>query len=175
MIIIYPIIIGIVIVGIGSFLYSLQPASYGTSAPLPSTQQYIWMKGSPMPTPRFEVSVEALDGKVYVVGGTDRNGDLTDIVEVYDPQTDEWSTAASTPEPLDHTGLAAYNGKLYLVGGFKDGRTPTDTLFIYDPKTDKWEEGSSMPTSRAGLSADFIDGILYAVGGSTGDNKGQQS
>jgi hypothetical protein len=45
-------------------------------------QENNWMIGSPMPTPRFEVSAEALNGKIYVVGGVDKNEYLTDIVEV---------------------------------------------------------------------------------------------
>jgi N-acetylneuraminic acid mutarotase len=74
-----------------------------------------------MPTPRFEVSVETLNGKIYVIGGVDKNEYLTDIVEVYDPQTDKWSTVAPIPEPSDHTGLASYDGKLYLTGGTRAG------------------------------------------------------
>jgi predicted metal-binding protein len=72
-----------------------------------------------MPTPRFEVSAEKLDGMIYVVGGEDESGDLLDIVEVYDPSRDGWSVAAPIPESLDHFGLSSYDGKLYLVGGFR--------------------------------------------------------
>ena len=77
-----------------------------------------WHTGSPMPTPRFEISACILDGKVYVIGGVDKNEYLTDNVEVYDPETNSWRTVAPIPEPLDHTGLASHNGKLYLIGGF---------------------------------------------------------
>src|SRR5215204_1122042 len=170
------VIIGFLLLHFFPPFFSFLGLSYGTATiSPPSTEQGYWTVGSPMPTPGFEVSAEALNGKIYVVGGSDDNGDLTDIVEVYDLKSDKWSTAAPIPEPLDHTGLASYEGKLYLIGGFKERRTPTDTLFIYDPQTDTWKEGSPMPTARAGLSADFIDGILYAVGGSTGDNRGQKA
>jgi hypothetical protein len=38
----------------------------------------------------------------------------TDLVEVYDPHTDKWSTAAPLPEKLDHTA-APYEGKIFIV------------------------------------------------------------
>ena len=125
-----------------------------------------------MPTPRFEISACILDGKVYVMGGVDKNEYLTDTVEVYDTETDSWSTAAPIPEPLDHTGLASHDGKLYLIGGFGERNAPSNDLYIYDPSRDEWDKGHPMPTARGGLTADFIEGILYAVGGSTGDNRG---
>jgi N-acetylneuraminic acid mutarotase len=37
-----------------------------------------------MPTPRNEISACILDGKIYVIGGVDKNEYLTDTVEVYD-------------------------------------------------------------------------------------------
>jgi hypothetical protein len=44
-----------------------------------------WSTLAPMPTARQEVSVSVLDGKVFVIGGYDVNGQSTATVEVYDP------------------------------------------------------------------------------------------
>lgn len=138
--------------------------------------EHDWINGSPMPTPRTEISATILDGKIYVVGGKTKN-EQTNIVEVYDPKLDKWSTDVSPlPIALDHSASDTYNGKIYLVGGFiEDGgsRHAINSLFIYDPVINKWKEGQPMLTSRAGLTAKFINGTLYAIGGSTGDNAGQ--
>jgi N-acetylneuraminic acid mutarotase len=159
-------------------IFSTLVLSFGTSTIKSSTQEHGWTLGSPMPTPRTEIAAAIMDGKIYIVGGKTKT-ELTDVVEVYDPSSDTWSTNISRlPLPIDHIGLDTYNGKLYAVGGFIEPdkgshRRATNSLLIYDPVKNKWEEGEPMPTARAGLTAKFIDGILYAIGGSTGDNEGQ--
>lgn len=132
-------------------------------------QSSFWSSGESMPIPRQEIAGALLDGKIYIVGGSDQDG-LKDNVDVFDPKTDEWGTAAPLPEPRNHIAVAAYDGKLYSVGGFDDERVPTDQLLIYDPETDEWQEGEPMPAARAALTAEFIDGSLYAVGGVDADH-----
>lgn len=154
----------IVLVGGICVLHTLKPAT-STSIIQSQIQSSFWSKGEKMPTPREEVAAALLDGKIYVIGGSDADNVIQDIVEVYDPRTDEWSTAAPLPEPRDHIGVAVYGGKLYVVGGFNQEDIPTDQLLIYDPKTDQWQEGRPMPAARGALAADFINGTLYAVGG----------
>jgi hypothetical protein len=59
----------------------------------------------------------------------------TDLVEVYDPRTDKWSTAAPLPEKLDHTA-APYEGKIFIVGGgFNKNGISTNVSFIYNLAT----------------------------------------
>lgn len=128
-----------------------------------------------MPTARTEISAELLDGRIYVVGGSDQE-DALDTAEVFDPSENRWSSISPLAIALDHAGLTSHDGKLYLVGGFttsSEGRHPTNILLTHDPQEDKWIEEAPMSNARAGLSADFIDGILYAIGGSTSDNEGQ--
>ena len=51
-----------------------------------------------MSVERFGHASVVLDGKIYVMGGTD--GDELDTVEVYDPQADSWQRVASMPQCL---------------------------------------------------------------------------
>ena len=139
------------------------------SSPAPPSadtpQNRSWVARAEMPTPRSEAGSDALNAKIYIVGGYDVSGNTTDIMEVYDSRIDEWSTAASLPQPLDHPAVASHDNKLYVVGGFYSDRKTSDRLFIYDPVSNKWQEGPPMPSPRAALTANFVDGILYAVGG----------
>ena len=130
-----------------------------------SLSEISWTAGTTMPTPRTEGTSAEVDGKIYIIGGSDRNQKYVDTVEVYDATTDKWSTAAPLPIPVYHTGSAAYNGKIYVVGGFVEGKKPTDSLLIYDPVTNKWQKGKPLPGPRGALTAGFINGTLYAVGG----------
>jgi Kelch motif len=165
--------------GLTSFIFLLLviPVSsiYATVATISQTPQLsdntghtksFWTNGSPIPTPRTEVSVTSLGDAVYVIGGFDTYGHPTNIVEIYNTKNNIWSSAAHLPHPLHHTAATSFGGKVYVVGGFLDSHwTPSDRLFIYDPLKNQWYEGKQMPTARGALTANFINGILYAVGG----------
>src|SRR5918993_3097016 len=73
-----------------------------------------WQIRTPMPSVRTEVAAVELGGKIYVVGGYQKNGDL---VEEYDPAQDSWRRRASLPRPLHHAGATAVRGKIYVIGG----------------------------------------------------------
>jgi N-acetylneuraminic acid mutarotase len=126
-----------------------------------------WSTAAKMPTPRTELLADALDKKIYVMGGIDysKNRQL-DKVEIYDTNKNEWITSAKPmPTPVDHGAAVAYNGKIYVPGGFIKGKVPTNKLFIYDILNDEWEEGKPLSSPRGALAAQFINGTLYVVGG----------
>jgi N-acetylneuraminic acid mutarotase len=131
------------------------------------TTESFWTTAAPLPTPRTEVATTILENKIYVIGGFDEFGQVTDTVEVYSVANDSWTEAAPLPEPLHHTAAASYEGKIYVVGGYTSPWHPSNKLFIYDSVQNKWQEGKSMPTSRGALNANFINGTLYAIGGSS--------
>jgi N-acetylneuraminic acid mutarotase len=132
-----------------------------------STTESFWTAGVPMPTPRTEVTAAVLEDDIYVIGGFDEFGQVTDIVEVYNIANNTWGNAAAPlPEPLHHTAASSYNGKIYVAGGYTAPWSPSNKLFIYDPVQNSWEEVRPMPTARGALNVNFVNGILYAIGGS---------
>ena len=76
-----------------------------------------WTMKAPIPTPRNEVALAAVAGKIHVIGGGVA-GVAGTYHDEYDPATDRWRTRAPLPHGLDHIGTAALNGKIYTVGGF---------------------------------------------------------
>ena len=129
-------------------------------------QQEIWEWHEPMPTPRGEHTVIAIDDMIYVIGGHDVFYNGLSIVEVYDTKNDSWSTVSPMPKGLHHMGIAVHDEKIYVVGGYEQGwRKASNSLFIYDPTSDIWTAARNMPTARGGLTAEFIGDTLYAVGG----------
>jgi N-acetylneuraminic acid mutarotase len=133
-----------------------------------------------MPTPRSEVAVAAVAGKIYVVGGFEADGSPSDKVEVYDPVTDAWGEIAPLPEPRHHTAATAVADIfLYVIGGF--GTTfsdPQSTVYRYDTTRQTWEERASLPTARGGHAVTpgpcprVAAPCLYAIGGS---DEGQEN
>jgi hypothetical protein len=69
-----------------------------TASRVPSqTGAGIWQGRFPLPSPRSEVAVTALEEKAYVIGGFTPEGGITKSVGVYDP--------ASTPGNGERTFL----------------------------------------------------------------------
>lgn len=132
-----------------------------------------WTSRAPIPTNRPYASAGVIDGKLYVVGGCTFScspGGTTNVLEVYDPSTNTWTSAA--PMPTARAGLATgvIGGKLYAAGGFQYCAGPCpiyNTLEVYDPATNTWTTKAPMPTARAQMGGSVINGELHLVGGTT--------
>ena len=89
-----------------------------------------WTSGTPIPAGVAEGAAIATVGinapvRIYVMGGEttyDRNGvthgNVTDLNQVYNPESNTWSTGALLPTELHFFGLAAVNDTLYAIGGW---------------------------------------------------------
>jgi N-acetylneuraminic acid mutarotase len=131
-----------------------------------------WLTLAPMPTARQELATAALNGKIYAIGGYDSSGTPTNIVEVYDPTTNTWSSAHPIPRALHHNSAAVAAGKLYSFGG------PSTQTFVYDELNDSWSEVASMLffhvlTPAVGVFNDKIY-VAGGVNGGVGNSKQNQ-
>ena len=81
-----------------------------------------------MPVARTEVAVAALDGKLYVIGGSTADVDALTSVEEYDPKANEWRERAPLPEGLNHMAATTLNGKIYTVGDLQGARRAIRTV-----------------------------------------------
>ena len=128
-----------------------------------------WFTRGPLPTPRQEMPLALLDGKVYVPGGFNRNGNGVPIVEVFEPAANRWSTLADLPAALNHLAIAALNGKLYVVGGYTGSSFSSQgRVYEYDFQSNAWNRKSVMPTARGAHIAQACNGKIYAIGGANG-------
>jgi N-acetylneuraminic acid mutarotase len=125
-----------------------------------------WHSAATIPTARAEVAAAVIDRKIYVVGGFTENGQNSDVVEVYDVDSDAWSSIEPMPERLDHAMAAAANGKLYVIGGWRVfGEQASDAVHEYDPGAGEWRTVASMPFPRAAGAAASDGSTIYVVGG----------
>jgi streptogramin lyase len=120
-----------------------------------------WSAKSSMPTARNHGTTAVYDGKIYVIGGQGgqpAQQQPLDIVEIYDPESDAWTTGlVPMPSPqhwLGSSGSPVSNGIIYVTAG--------DIVYSYDPQADSWETLNSMPGSACGIAA--INGSIYAIG-----------
>jgi N-acetylneuraminic acid mutarotase len=133
-----------------------------------------WQTRSPMPTTRNHAAVGVVNNKIYVIGGRVGNAFITrasntDVVEEYDPATDQWGDLkASMPTARSATAWGTYKGKIYVAGG----EVRTDRMAgtfraveAYDPATNKWLTLPPMEFARHGLAGDVVGNRLHLVSG----------
>ena len=127
-----------------------------------------------VPNQRNHLGVVAVGNKLYVAGGRFGGGvgsEMTDIVEIYDPATNSWSTGASMLAPRAGVTAVSANGCVYLIGGEGNDADPMgvfDRNELYDPTTNSWHSLPPLPTAMHGITgAAFLDGLIYVPGGAT--------
>jgi len=70
-----------------------------------------------MPTPRWKFSATVVSGKIYAIGGYNKGAFKTlsakrfSTVEVYDPQTNEWTREAHMPTRRAAHAVSVVDGR----------------------------------------------------------------
>jgi N-acetylneuraminic acid mutarotase len=138
-----------------------------------------WETKKPMPTSRYELEANAVNGRIYLIGGiTDNYRSIhTAVNEVYDPTTDSWTTKQQAPFAVARYASAVVENKIYIMGGglgFNE-RSRNETLNqisnqIYNAEKDTWSLGASLPTYTYYAAAGATAGVMapkriYVVGG----------
>jgi N-acetylneuraminic acid mutarotase len=133
-----------------------------------------WRARSPMPTARNHAAIGVVNGKIYVIGGRVGAAFIgvasnTDVVEEYDPATDQWGAIkARMPTARSAVAWGVHGGKVYVAGGeFQDDRLMAAfrALEAYDPATNRWTALPRMPVPRHGLAGAVIGNRLHLVSG----------
>jgi len=141
-----------------------------------------WDNRTSMPTTRHRLDANVVDGKIYLIGGYDRSlpygGDATDINEVYDPETDTWSTKTPMLARKCDYASAVVGDKIHIIGGYSIvGHTEWNLHQIYDTKTDKWSYGAPFPhqilsSEKAGVTSGLDAPVRIYVFGEMRDTGG---
>jgi len=129
----------------------------------PSTDS--WTKLTPMPIPAVGPAVAAMNGKIYVFGGFNRNTwSANSNVQIYDISTNTWTKGKDMPTPRSWTRALVLDGKIYVIGGVGHGYRRD--VEAYDPIKDTWEIKSPiLPRERYLHAAIAYNGKIYVIGG----------
>ncbi|GMS83205.1 hypothetical protein PENTCL1PPCAC_5380, partial [Pristionchus entomophagus] len=126
-----------------------------------------WSLRESMSTSRVSTASCVLDGKLFVIGGTDfLIPGVWDDGEYYDTKKDRWTPIAPMKKEREGCAAIALNGMIYVVGGFEITRIPQFAMHFfadverYDPSTDSWTTLSSMNIGRANCSLTISCGKL---------------
>jgi N-acetylneuraminic acid mutarotase len=143
-----------------------------------------WSAASTMPTGTGDSGVAALDGKIYVVGGSSffphilpMSSDMgsgtwgSSVNYEYDPQTDKWRQRAPLPIGLSHVGVVGFNHRLYVFGGFTSliHANAQNAALVYDPAANSWQWLPPLSSRRGSVSAVEVNGKIHVFGGRSHD------
>jgi non-specific serine/threonine protein kinase len=117
-----------------------------------------------LPTEREHLSVVAVDGKVYAVGG--RKVSNKGAVEVYDPATNAWTSLPDMPTPRGGMAIGVLGSTIHTAGGENLNAMSTYPQHeVLDLATGTWSRGPDLPTKRHGLAAAVVGDRWYVIGG----------
>lgn len=122
---------------------------------------------------RSELAVNAVNGKIYLIGGSFHImwSIPSNLTEVYDPETDTWTTKASMPTAVYGCASAVVNNKIYVIENSYSGEIQNFRLNqIYDQETDTWSYGQPIPIRAAEAATAATTGVyapkrIYVIGG----------
>ena len=119
-----------------------------------------WQTRAPMPVSRQELATGVLNGKVYVIGGYDGNGNSTATVQVHNPTRGTWASAHSIPYAVNHNAAAVAGGNLYSFGA------GAGEVFVYNPNNNSWvARASSHYVHSQTAAVGVISNNIYVAGG----------
>lgn len=131
----------------------------------PATRQ--WTELAPMPVALCHAAAVAVQGRVYVIGGTNTSGDAYNAaVFAYEPGINRWRTV-EMPMPYAVTGAAAAveGTTIYVIGGSISGGACLRKVMAFETLTERWAVRDSLSTPRCEAGAAQLNGRIYAVGG----------
>jgi hypothetical protein len=108
-----------------------------------------------------------INGRLYAVGGWDTGGVPDPKLEIYDPESNSWTTGAPNPKPFSAAGSAVLDGRLYVVGGCTDSACGATDVMAYEAATNTWSQKAPYPEPISWESCGTISGLVYCAGGTT--------
>ncbi len=122
----------------------------------------VWQSEAAMPAPRADLSLVALSGKLYAIGGAFDD----EALFVFDPESREWESL-DAPAGIIRSGASALalGDEIIIAGGF-EGDAPITRVDIFNAQSGEWREAASLPEGRAGAAIALDeDGRVHLFGG----------
>jgi hypothetical protein len=153
--------------GVNGKVYAISGKNNYLNGVLKSVEEYdpstdTWSQKADIPEGRYGYSNAVYQGKIFVIGGA--NKDVTSRVDVFDPSSNTWVQKTSMTTARYGQGSCELNGKIYVIGGYS-GKATLPTLEVYDIATDKWEKKKDLPLPATKLSVISANSKVYAIGG----------
>ncbi|XP_046596989.1 uncharacterized protein LOC124294665 [Neodiprion lecontei] len=127
----------------------------------------IWFNEPGMLTPRQNFSLVVSHGKMFAIGGQDRNGMALRTVESFDPIECVWRKVRPMFTARIGPASAKYQNRIWVAGGMtKSKKEPLSReVECYDPLENLWLKAAALRSPRCFASMYVVSGCLYVIGG----------
>lgn len=137
------------------------------------TPSISWSNAPNAPSGRVEPEVVQVGDKMFVMGGFDGDLNVNRRNDIFNLETQTWSSGAQLPEGAarTHGGMVSDGQYIYLISGQYEkgyGRSTTRS-YRYDIEKDSWIQWISLPVKRYGGATVYQDGEIYYFGGAKED------
>jgi hypothetical protein len=155
---------------VGSDVYVAGGMVGETGRPLATFQRYDtrqdeWTTLTQLPVPTRAAAAAAIDGVIYVIGGTTPAGNTTNV---WAWQGGAWKRKAPLPAPRFNHAAVAVGTRIWVLGGFADGEEHDD-VFVYDTQADLWRRSRPLPRPTHAFGAVALGAEIWVVGGRRGE------
>lgn len=123
-----------------------------------------WKEMPSMGYARYGAVVVATGSKIYVMGGWDGIGSVSNIVEEYDTNSGVWTRKSNMNTAVVYAAGALVGNQIYVLGGYT-GSTITNRNQVYNITTNSWSLATNLPQARSGSGATVVGGKIYLIGG----------
>jgi N-acetylneuraminic acid mutarotase len=140
-----------------------------TALALDLTADHLAWKKIKQPFERRALAAASYQGKVFVLGGFDQDDEAKLRTDVYDPQTDRWTTGPELPGPSSNgfsPAACTHKGKLYV--SVADG-----TLYRLDDAAAAWQKVAKTTPRVVHRLVSYESQILVIGGASKSGNLDQ--
>ncbi|MCR8983476.1 galactose oxidase [Brevibacillus laterosporus] len=108
-------------------------------------------------------------GKFHAIGGSADSGP-TNIVEVFDPVSNKWTSAQSMPTSLSSINAVSLDNTIHTFGGIERNTDYTNLVYSFNPETNSWVSKNPMPFK--GYAVPFIkNDSIYVIHNNYNEDK----
>ncbi|KAH6941717.1 hypothetical protein HPB50_022928 [Hyalomma asiaticum] len=138
--------------------FSLDALEYDGPAPSAycfclDIERMSWRKCASMSQPRACHACAVVGQRIYVAGGKDSTGRITDTAEYFDVEAGRWERVPNLPRPLMASAATYFNSRIWVLGGITyssaDRCKVTSTVFEFDLQESRWFRSTSLWTPLA--------------------------
>ncbi len=133
------------------------------AGPVLADLDFRWSPLPPLPAPRSNGALVALERDLYFLGGNGPGGASASCWRL--ESGGRWRPLPDLPGPRYTHGAAVVDGRIFVVGGLGADGQPLARVDIYDPQAGLWQPGPSLAAPRSRLAVAAVDGHLVAAGG----------
>ncbi len=133
-----------------------------------------WLNGKPLLQAREKHGAQSYNGKFYVMGGQDPQGNYLNSVEIYNLATKNWSQSSDMLISKSLFSTVRSGQFIYVWGGLGASGITTD-IMIYDTETDTFSHKAYIPEGKDRHSHASVavgeppSGKIYTFGGMAGE------